>query len=163
MSSSVAIRQGETKDIPSILKLWTDTINWHAELDRDFTLATDGIQNFELVLTNAITNSSQVVLVAEENEIIIGFLYGYIKKYTGFFRRRIVAHISDIAVCEEHRRKRAGTALMEKFEQDFARANDSNDLSLFVHTKNKMGTEFYKYLGFDVTLLTMQKTIKPKE
>lgn len=157
------IRSGEKKDILSILELWIDTINWHAELDRDFTLASDGIKNFDLVLTNAISNSSQVVLVAEENKVIIGFLYGYIKKYTGFFRRRIVAHISDIAVNEEHRRKGVGTALMERFENDFAKPNDSNDLSLFVHIKNKGGTEFYNHLGFEGTLLTMQKTIKAKE
>jgi len=162
-SSSINIREGKKRDIPLILKLWTDTINWHSELDNDFTLAKDGIQNFELVLTNALGNSSQIVIIAEERENIVGFLYGYLKKYTGFFRKRIVAHISDIAVNEEHRRRGIGTALMEKFEQDFAKLNDTNDLSLFVHTKNNTGVEFYNHLGFEVTLLTMQKTIKPKE
>lgn len=157
------IREGKKSDIPSILKLWEYTINWHAELDKDFTLAKDGLQNFELVLFNAIGNSSQTVIVAEENEEIIGFLYGYLKKYTGFFRKRNVAHISDIAVSENHRRRGIGTALMDKFEQDFALKNDSNDLSLFVHTKNKAGVDFYDFLDFEVTLLTMQKTIKSKE
>ena len=162
-NSSIVIREGEKKDIPSILKLWIDTIKWHTELDKDFTLAKDGVQNFELVLTNALGNSSQIIIVAEENNSIVGFLYGYLKKYTGFFRRRIVAHISDITVREEYRRKGIGTALMEIFENDFARNNDANDLSLFVHAKNSAGSDFYSHLGFEVTLLTMQKTIKQKE
>ena len=83
-NSSINIRKGERKDIPLILKIWSKTINWHAELDKDFTLAEDGIQNFELVLTNALGNSSQIVIVAEENDNIVGFLYGYLKKYSGF-------------------------------------------------------------------------------
>ena len=40
---SKIIRSGEKKDIPSIMKLWIDTINWHAKLDNDFLLAEDGI------------------------------------------------------------------------------------------------------------------------
>ncbi len=157
------IRTARKEDLKEIIELWIETIIFHAELDDDFTLDKDGAKNFELVLANAINDSTQVLLIATEQDEMIGFLYGYLKKYEGFFKKRTIAHISDIAVKEHYRRRGLGTALMERFENDFSMKNTSDDLSLFVHIKNDAGVKFYKDLGYDITLLTMKKTCKSRE
>ena len=145
------------EQINRIVDIWVETINWHSDFDDDFTLDEEGRQNFSFMISKAIYEPTQVLYIVVREEEIIGFMYGYIRKHTGFFKRRIIAHISDIAIKDEHRRKGLGTALMKRFEQDFARLNNADEISLYVHILNEGGVEFYRNIGFDVKLLSMRK------
>ena len=153
------IREFNKTDIEEILEIWVEIIKWHAEFDEEFVLDTDGENNFRFVLNSAYSDPTQAVFVALYEEQIIGFVYGYIKQYSGFFKKKVLAHISDIAIKNEYRRKGIGTALMRRFEHDFARRNDANGLSLYVHSQNEQGLNFYNKLGFDKKLVSMRKNL----
>jgi ribosomal protein S18 acetylase RimI-like enzyme len=153
------INKGSKEDIEEIIDLWSQTINWHAEFDKDFIFDSEGKANFKFVLETAINDITQAVYVAKSGKKIIGFLYGYIRTFTGFFRKRIIAHISDITIQDEFRRKGIGTELMKKFEYEFARSNNANCMSLNVHVKNSSGLRFYDNLGFTKNLLSMKKDL----
>ena len=157
--TSFKIMKGTEGDIKDIVKLWTETINQHAEFDRDFILDSEGKVNFHFVLETALRDKTQVLLVAKEDIEIIGFLYGYIKTHSGFFKRRIIAHISDIAVKDNFRRKGVGKELMRCFEEDFAKKNQVDCMSLYVHIQNQSGLEFYDNLGFERKLISMKKDL----
>ena len=153
------ITKGSKKDIGEILNLWTQTINWHAEFDKDFIFDSEGKANFKFVLETAMNDATQAVYVAKYEKQVVGFLYGYIRIYSGFFRKRIIAHISDITIQEEFRRKGIGTELMRKFEYEFAKINNANCMSLNVHAKNLSGLEFYDNLGFTRNFISMKKEL----
>jgi len=157
--TSVEITEGTEGDIGEVIKIWTQTINQHAEFDRDFTLDIDGEINFHFVLETALRDQTQAFFVAKVGNKIIGFLYGYIKIHSGFFKKRIIAHISDIAVKDSFRRKGVGTDLMRCFEDDFAKKNSANCMSLYVHIQNQSGLEFYDKLGFERKLISMKKDL----
>jgi len=78
---------------------------------------------------------------------------------TGFFKKRIIAHISDIAVIKSLRRTGVGTALMERFEKEFAQNNEANELSLYVHSVNQESIDFYNKLDYNIKLHSMRKKI----
>ncbi len=156
----IHISKAEKGDIKDIVQIWVKTIEWHANFDEDFTLDKDGKTNFSFMVSKALYEPSQIVYVARSDDKIIGFLFGYTKKHSGFFKKRVIAHISDIAVDEDFRRLGIGSKLMEKFEKDFARENQADELSLYVHLLNEPGVEFYEKLGYSVKLLSMRKKLE---
>ena len=127
------------------------------KLDKDFVFDSEGKANFKFVIETAMNDLTQVVYVVKFEKEVVGFLYGYIRIYSGFFRKRIIAHISDITIQEEFRRKGIGTELMKKFEHEFAKTNNANCMSLNVHVKNSSGLDFYDNLGFTRNLISMKK------
>ncbi|MCE7742055.1 MAG: GNAT family N-acetyltransferase [Candidatus Heimdallarchaeota archaeon] len=145
--------------VKTIVDIWEEVINWHSSFDSDFALDKDGRSNFGFMVSKAIHDPTQTVYIAKKDNEIIGFVFGYVKKHSGFFKNRIIAHISDIAVVKQYRRTGVGTALMQKFEKGFAKQNDANELSLYVHSQNKEGVDFYNKLGFDIKLLSMRKKL----
>ena len=157
--SSIIIRKAKKDDFNQVADIWVQTIEWHAEFDKEFQLDPDGRRNFIFVLNTALSDSSQVVYVALQANSVVGFVYGYIKKQIGFFQRQVVAHISDIAIKEEFRKKGIGKALMQRFEEDFAKKNKADSLSLYVHISNNEGMSFYKKLGYYEKLVSMRKKI----
>lgn len=153
------IREFSISDIDNIVEIWIEILNWHAEFDQDFILDPEGQSNFRFLLKSAFSDHTQIVYIALHEEEIVGFVYGYIKKHSGFFKKRTVAHVSDIAVKENYRRKGVGTALMRRFEHDFARKSSVESLSLYVHFNNEQGLNFYKKIGFDIKLASMRKNL----
>ena len=145
--------------VKRIVDIWEEVINWHSEFDDDFELEREGRSNFAFMISKAVHDSTQRVYIAQKKEKIIGFLFGYVKTHSGFFRKRIIAHISDIAVDSINRGTGVGTALMQKFEADFAKSNEAEEISLYVHSQNERGVSFYQRLGFKVKLLSMRKKI----
>ena len=156
----ITITKAERSDIKEIVDIWVKTIEWHSKIDDDFTLDKDGKTNFSFMVSKALFEPTQVVYVAKVEKEIIGFLFGYTKKHSGFFKKRTVAHISDIAVVDEYQRKGVGTKLMDKFEKDFARENQADELTLYVHLLNESGVKFYEKLGYSVKLLSMRKKLE---
>jgi len=156
----VKLSKAKKEDVKDIVNIWVETIDWHSQIDEDFTLDKEGKMNFSFMVSKALHEPTQVVYVAKVEEEIIGFLFGYIKKHSGFFKKQDIAHISDIAVVESFRRQGIGTKLMEKFEKDFAKENQVDELSLYVHLLNESGVEFYDKLGYSVKLLSMRKKLK---
>ena len=47
------IVSGKSTDLNEIGGLWESTINWHAKLDKAFTLDKDGVFNFKVMITAA--------------------------------------------------------------------------------------------------------------
>ncbi len=154
-----SIREFITSDIKEIVEIWTDIIKWHTEFDDEFTLDPEGQSNFSFILKSAFNDPTQTAYVALYDKEIVGFVYGYTKEHSGFFKKRKVAHVSDIAVKEDYRRKGIGTALMRRFEFDFAKKNEAGSITLYVHSKNQQGLDFYKKQRFDTKLISMRKRL----
>ena len=99
------------------------------------------------------------MFVAKKDGKVVGFLYGFMKKYSGFFASRLTAHVSDIVVAEEFRSRNIGKKLMEKFEIEFAKSHKADEISLNVSVQNVRAINFYRNLGYDKKLVTMRKRI----
>ncbi|MCK4895163.1 MAG: GNAT family N-acetyltransferase [Candidatus Heimdallarchaeota archaeon] len=153
------ITEGRSTDLIDISRIWTEVIDYHAKFDNAFTLDKEGSLNFQLMVNAALTDLDQVLYVARKGEEIVGFLYGFTKKYSSIFKPKLTAHVSDIAIKKEYRRKKIGTALMHKFENEFAKSRKADEISLNVHSQNVEGLNFYSKLGFSNKFITMKKNL----
>ncbi len=79
------ITEGKSSDLIEISRIWTEVIDNHAKFDNAFTLDREGSLNFQLMLAAALTDPDQVLYVVRRREEIVGFLYGFTKKYVGIF------------------------------------------------------------------------------
>lgn len=154
------ITEGRSTDLIDISRIWMEVIDNHARFDNSFTLEKEGSLNFQLIITAALNDPNQVLYVARKGEEIVGFLYGFTKKYSGIFKTRLTAHVSDIVIKKEYKRKSIGTALMRRFEEEFAKSRKVDEISLSVHSQNVEGLVFYSKLGFNKKLITMQKSLR---
>ncbi|UJG41940.1 MAG: GNAT family N-acetyltransferase [Candidatus Heimdallarchaeum aukensis] len=154
------VSEATLKDIPKIVLLWGEAINWHASLDQSFILQENGEEKYASFLREAIFSEKQTILKAEkDNKEVLGFIFGYISDKSMFFRRKITAHISDIVVHKDYRNKGIGTTLMETFEKGFAKKHNASSITLYVHPLNEIALKFYKKLKFKEQLRLLIKEI----
>ena len=84
--------------------------------------------------------------VAEEDGIIVGFIYGFVFSVPGMFFKPIA--IADaIYIEEEYRNKGFATNLLRKFI-NFASENDARSVELKVISGNTRAMSLYESLGF---------------
>ncbi len=62
------ITESKSSDLIEISRIWTEVIDYHAKFDNTFTLVKEGSLNFQLMITAALTDSSQVVYVARKGK-----------------------------------------------------------------------------------------------
>lgn len=87
---------------------------------------------------------SRYNIVAKENGVVIGYLFG-MWIFDEF-------HVNKIAVAASHRRKGIAHALMERCF-DFAAQHDISTISLEVRQSNRAAQEFYRFLEFETSYI----------
>ncbi|UJG44762.1 MAG: GNAT family N-acetyltransferase [Candidatus Heimdallarchaeum endolithica] len=154
------INEATLEDITNIVQLWKEAIDLHASMDKSFILLENGEEKYASFLREAIFSEKQVILKAEnEDRELLGFIFGYISEKSMFFKRKITAHISDIVVHKNHRKKGIGTRLMERFEKGFAKKFNASSITLYVHPLNEIALKFYDKLKFREQLRLLIKEI----
>lgn len=83
-----------------------------------------------------------ITLVAEENEKIIGYLLAMINLKDHNY------HIMSFGVDEAHRRHGIGSMLVNNLAN--MRTKEINNITLYVHSENEQGIQFYKKNGFQI-------------
>lgn len=129
------LRNFELKDLPKILNIETDTFPepWP--------------KNF---FENIIDTAPDLFFVAEDEEEIVGYIIGYIRKkrYNGGIT--LLGHILNIAVLEEHRKKGIGTMLMDELEARFILLEATQSF-LEVRESNMVAQKFYAKRDYFIT------------
>jgi ribosomal protein S18 acetylase RimI-like enzyme len=88
-----------------------------------------------------------LVLVAEENGNIMGYLLGLIKDVPPVFKKAKFLFVLDFVVSKKYRGHGVGTLLMKETEKILKKRKISM-IMLEVHVKNKNAQGFYNKLGF---------------
>lgn len=107
-------------------------INWPYE---------DGKEYFMSEINN------QFVYVALDNNVIIGYLDGAIRKPFPVFKSKR-AILENMIVDERYRNKGIGTILINHFKK-WCQENDVEEIIVDIYAANNQGINFYKNNGFD--------------
>jgi len=138
----IKIREADVQDINDIFSLLLDFAASFTPNMKDFTNSYNEI----------ITNNDAILLVAEYNDHIIGYAYGF-DHYT-FYANGRVSWLEEIMVDEKYRRQKAGTLLLKHFEQ-WARGRHSKLIAL----ATRRAASFYKALDFDESAVYFRKKL----
>ena len=110
---------------------------WEPNLDETFTVC----DNYE----PRMAEEGTLLLVAEENDEIVGFLFGFLSPSPVL--KRPTALLDALFVCEEHRSKGIGKALALRF-REWVKEQGVYAIELKVMSQNTAALRLYESLGF---------------
>lgn len=155
--TEIKIRKAILEDIPEIVKLAKEMWDFHDQFPTEFLeVRENALEIFEKWCKDKITEKG-FVLVAENENKLIGYLLAYEHKNSAIYKDNIAGHIYDLYVKEEFRGKGTGKKLMQEAEKILK--NNYKHCSLEAAFENKKSIEFYKSLGFMPDRVKMVKKI----
>lgn len=139
------IRPAKKQDADTIAHLWLQLVAYHRELDANMPVASrDGVHRYAQRIRYAIDDGYLQVYVAEEQDEIIGYVYGtIIDLLPETFASERAGMVADIFVKESCRGRGVGKALMHMMRDWFSRHNIKH-YEWYVAAANTEGIRFWK-------------------
>jgi ribosomal protein S18 acetylase RimI-like enzyme len=159
MAADVRVRRAKLEDMPALTRLWRELVGFHEALGgQDFRLAPGAEAGWKKYLRGHLGKTDKLCLVAEIAGEPVAFLVAGLEERPGVFMEREYGHISDAYVQEPHRGKGVGKALVLEGLAWFEEKRVGR-VRLQTDARNTLGFEFWKKLGFQTTVLTMDRLL----
>lgn len=107
---------------------------------------------------NLYNKDNNVLFGACENNLIVGFIYGYIKYKASDFVTKGIAQIDALYVLDNYRNKGIGKKLIDKF-YEWCEENNIKIVEISVFKNNTNAYNLYEKLGYEVTEYKMVKEL----
>ena len=158
--SDVIVRDATEADLDRVAELWTEMIDLHHDLDERFWIRRpDGQENFGKSMAESLGDEKRILVVAEVDGCVAGFVLGHISDEPITMSERTSAYISDVSVGFEFRGKGVGRELVDAAMKRLADLG-VQDLTLLAAVKNECAVGFYEALGFERHFITMWKSLQ---
>ena len=123
---------------------------------RDYRLAPGWTMDVARFLRGHFGARDKRCLVAEVDGELAGYLLASVAERPRAFRDRRYGHVSDLFVAEAQRQRGVGAALVEEACRWFA-SRRIRRVQLLADAKNVPGIAFWRRMGFETAVLTMDK------
>jgi ribosomal protein S18 acetylase RimI-like enzyme len=144
---SISLRKARLDDVDALTELWIEFIDFHQDFDSFFSRAKKGHERFADFVRENIDNSEWLVLLAVENDKPIGYCMSAVMTYPPVFDMKLYGFIQDLAVTESHRRRGAGSRLVEETLRWF-RKQGVKRVEVQVATTNPLSQAFWRRHDF---------------
>ncbi|GAH64475.1 unnamed protein product, partial [marine sediment metagenome] len=95
------IREAKVEDIKYVKELSDKLMDCHLQFDEYYALCSSSDNAYNEFFNNLVNSEKAIVLVAEENHVIVGFLIGKIEERPPVFEVKRIGHIGSTYVLEE--------------------------------------------------------------
>ena len=153
MNGQVDIRKAVMEDVPAIIEIWKELMDFHKELDEFFSRSATGHERFAEFLTGNIEKEDSCVLVAADGVHLVGYCQACISKYPPVLVREKYVEVYDMAVTEKYQRQGIGRMIIDALRRWYA-DKDVDRIELKYLTANKSAEEFWTKMGFKPYLKT---------
>lgn len=143
----IRIREGTEDDLEEVVDLWEELVDHHREYSDYFTLARDGRKRWAEYLEQKFSEPSTMLLVAEEDDALVGFMLCLLGPVKPIFREKTVGIISDAYVVRHRRKKGIMNELMATALRWFKK-NRIRSVEVSVSVANQEAREVWNLLGF---------------
>ena len=155
MAVDLRVRPAKPEDLPQLIRLWRELIGFDEALGgQDFRLAARAPEEWKRHLRAHVGKRMRSAQLAEVAGRPVGFLLASLEQPPGIFMERKFGHISAVYVQEAYRRKGVGGALAAAALGWFGDKRGGR-VRVATDARNGLGVEFWKKLGFQTTVLTM--------
>jgi ribosomal protein S18 acetylase RimI-like enzyme len=141
------IRRAEARDVPSVVGLWEEFMDFHSARDWRLRRAPDANQAFAAFLEARLRDPGAAVWVAELEQTRVGYALVALSEAPPVFLDRRHGQIYDLAVTARFRRQGIGEALLATAIAWF-RERGVTRVELRVSASNEMASAFWKKQGF---------------
>ena len=148
------ISKAMLNEIPEINKMLTDLIqderkNYDSNINESYK-----VQEF---YEKFVDNDNEIILVARDNDIILGYVYGFIQDNGNLFNNKI-AQLDALFVKEQYRGNGIARSLMNEFI-NWAEEKGAAYIELSVCKDNTNAINLYENEGFSIDKICLRKAI----
>ena len=155
--SDLSIRSARPKDLPAIARFAAELVRFHHAIDPDRFLCVDGLEKgYERYLSGELRSEGVVLLAAEENEKLCGYVYARIEPRNWNDLLESCGKIHDIYVDPSVRRSGVGRRLLERAIHDLE-ALGAPRVVLLTAAQNESAQRLFGSFGFRTTMLEMTR------
>jgi ribosomal protein S18 acetylase RimI-like enzyme len=141
------IRPAKLEDVPALVDLWIEFMDFHSALDPDYVRSPDAVKNWTTYVTEKIADEKFHIMVAVDQGRLIGHLVATIKDYPPVFTLKSYGFIQEIAVNEIYRREGVGRRLYDEAEE-WLLSKGVNRIQIRVDSDNEISRSFWQAVGF---------------
>lgn len=154
MTSDVLVRQATEQDIPCIVELGMELLDYHRELDPFFSRKADAEKSYAEFVKGNIASEDACVVVAQVGAEIVGYCQARVSKYPPVMEVERFAEILDCFV-REHLRSQGIGRRLAGCVRDWCRSKELERIEVRHSTKNPGAGNFWKKMGFEPYLKTL--------
>ena len=162
MVNLAAVREATPEDVDRVVALWGEHVDFHAECDPQFLRRDGSGDGFAQHLRNQLGKADHLLLVAEIDGDVVGFLNGELLRYAPCFANREHGFIDNVAVAAERQRRGIGTALLERAMAWFL-AKGVPTVEGKVLLSNPLAMGFWRKTSFQPYMQTIRASTKLHE
>ncbi len=142
----IKIRKAKTDDIPDILEIWKDFMDYHKPFDPFWSRKENAPELVGKFIKTILKNEKSLVLVAEYDKKIIGYQIAQLMEHPPILEKYKYCLINDIAVVEEFRGQGIGKLFFIE-AVSWSKNKGIDRIELQVAAGNKRAIHFYEKLG----------------
>jgi len=135
-------------DLSSIIPLWKKFMDDSAVWEETFQPSPDWEQHITSHLEKLLENERAQVLVAKEEDLIVGYAIIQITNNVPVFKQFDRGFITDLCVQENHRNKGIGKKMLQEIFAWF-KSKGINRVELMALENNVLGRKFWKRMRFE--------------
>ncbi|HEX2660149.1 MAG TPA: GNAT family N-acetyltransferase [Polyangia bacterium] len=152
------LRPAETRDLPALGRLGGSLVRLHHGFDRLRFMAPRGDidEGYGWFLGTQLGEKDVVVLVAEVDERVIGYVYAGLEPMSWKELREPAGFVHDVVVEESVRGRGIATALVEAAAR-WLIEHGAPRVMLWTASENPAAQRLFKRLGFRTTMLEMTR------
>lgn len=154
MKAQIKIRKAVENDVPFMVELWKEMMDFHKERDQVFTRTATGHEDWTEFITGHISKEDSCVLVAECDGRIVGHCLAFITESPPVLATKQYGLFQDIAVTANYRRCGVGEELVKEMLKWF-RNHNIERIEVKVSVHNELSTAFWRKMGFSTYLETL--------
>ena len=154
MTGKVTIRKAVAEDVPSIVELWKELMDFHKARDRLFSRSATGHEAFADYVKGHITSQTSLVFVGEACGNLVGYCIAFIEKYPPVLEMTEYGLVQDLGVTKEYQRRAIGQRLLREAQNWFSEKGIRR-IEARVSKVNKQSTAFWAKMGFTPYLETV--------
>ena len=151
---AVKIRKATIKDLDILHDMHKELIEYEFEVDPLIKKSNSYYSQAKKDYKAALSKRNQIFFIAESNETVLGYIYGWIEKPPKCFIPNKRGYICDAYVKPEGRRKGVGKKLTSEIIKHFS-SKDVSWIKLGVYAKNVNSVKIWRKLGFEDYIIEM--------
>lgn len=153
------IRNAETKDIESIVKLHIYLVNHLVSLKPErYTVSNKEANIFKQKLERIFSDKNALVLVYEENKRVLGYAIGRIKDYPPLVKFGKYGEFDEIVLDKKIQGKGIAKELSDKL-MNFFKSKKVKIVEGLIDSNNNISLNAFKKLGFEEEMKIVRKFI----
>ncbi len=152
--TGVVIRAATCQDIPAVVALWEELMDFHRAKDPFFERAPNGSNLFARFVEENIRNDAACVLVAVVEGRIVGYCQGILERHPAVIAEPEHGQVLDFVVTASYQGTGIGTQMFETLREWFRREGIRR-LEVRHSMFNETAARFWPRMGFKPYLQTL--------